>query len=114
MKGIQEVANQLKTKKKITFDEYGDVPKDREEVKTPSPSLKENVPVPAEKAVKSKSAEPQSSKKSQFTIYLLEEEAEMLDEIHFWRRRQKLKTDRSTIIGEALRQYYKKESKKQS
>jgi hypothetical protein len=47
--------------------------------------------------------------KNQVTIYLLDDELEMLEELNFQRRKQKIKTDRSAIVGEAIKALYNKQ-----
>src|SRR5262245_53750574 len=41
--------------------------------------------------------------KHQVTAYLLDEELALLDQLHLHKRKAKIKTDRSTIIGEAIK-----------
>ena len=55
-----------------------------------------------------KNLERRKASKNQVTAYLLDEELEKLEEIYFARRKKKIKTDRSSIIGEAIESFYNK------
>ncbi|MBP9708974.1 MAG: hypothetical protein KBD78_15160 [Oligoflexales bacterium] len=55
-----------------------------------------------------KSLERRKASKNQVTAYLLDEELEKLEELYFHRRKNKIKTDRSSIIGEAIESFYNK------
>lgn len=120
MNAIQEATQALK--KKISFGE------DEPARKTPDAVEKESVPADDDKQLNTqnikklnsqndkalsrqnaKRLERRKLKKNMITVYLLDEEMEMLDQLHFMRRRAKI--DRSTILAEGLQLLHKKEIK---
>jgi len=110
VEGIENVKNQIK-KKRVSFDDYGQDTKPIEEaaeatVKTLKPQ-RTNAPKNEGKATERRYA-----KKQAITVHLLDEEIDMLEDIHYFRRKQRIKTDRSAIVGAALTLLYEKESRR--
>ena len=110
MKGIQNVKNQIK-KKRVSFDDYG---KDAEHIEEAAEATIKTVESQKTKPAQSevKSTERRYAKKQAITIHLLEEEIDTLEDINYFRRKNRIKTDRSTIVGDALRLLYDRESKR--
>lgn len=109
MTGINDIKDKIK---KLTFE-------DRNEMKPPTDITEEMAQVKEVKKNKPqnnkninslnlKNVDRRRASKNQVTAYLLDDELQMLEEIHFERRKQKIKTDRSTIVGEAIKMFYHK------
>lgn len=110
--GIQETKADILTGKKIEkvrFEDRiepaqaDDLVSDNQKVKTIS--AKEDKTV---RRLNDKNLKRRKENKNQVTAYLLDDELEMLEEMHYLRRKNKIKTDKSTIIGEAIKVFYKK------
>ena len=86
--GIEDVKDKIK---KITFEDRNEVAATANETAEPA------------KAEPQKVDSRRKIKKNQVTAYLLDEELELLDALYIHKRKQKIKTDRSTIIGEAIK-----------
>lgn len=117
--GISDATKDILEKKKIEKIKFGDTTIEPTEIinenNLTTKTLKQqkskdfnNKNIKSLKNQNNKSTDRRKASKTQITAYLLDNELEMLEELYFLKRKQKIKTDRSTIIGEAIELLHKK------